>query len=242
MDIKLILIITFILTITYGLYRKYYSDHLSYEDKEDLLISLQYFEDTPLEKINDYELIIKTLDNIVYMKDDIVKVFIRGTYTIENMLIDLKCYLGINEIKHHDLYISSKKLIEQYKNKKIYLIGHSLGTTIANNIADDHKDYNIIKLNLFNPYFAFGKESFSNKNIYAVENDFDVVPLLTSIIKFIPSKDIKHIFKTIPTNTTEFFLLHHIPFFYSIYNDNIIFILDSLILVVLIILLYFYYN
>jgi hypothetical protein len=245
--ISIILIIIFIIITITSIYDKYNSDILSDEDDEDLNITYQFMHPVPREKINNYNFVIRTSCNIVYEneKENIVKIFIRGTRELEDIVTDIKCYLSEEYISESSIYKKTDKLLQKYTNKKIYLIGHSLGATIVNRLANTYNTpnspINIIYMKLFCPYFAFEKDRFYNINIHVIENKFDLVPYVTFIRKFVKSHDIKIIYKTLPTNTLEFLFLHKIRFFYNIYDDNNIFVMDIMVLIsIIIILIYFY--
>lgn len=245
--VSIILIIVFICTIIIGSYNKYYSDILSDEDIEDLDIMYNFMHPVPRYEINNYKFIIRTEYNIVYENEEegIIKFFIRGTRKFEDIITDIRAYLEEDYIHESAIYKNSEQLLQKYKDKKIYIIAHSLGATIANRLANTYnttnKVFNIINIKFFCPYLAFEKENFYYRDLSIIENDYDIVPLLTYIRNYVKSHDIKIVFKTIPVNTLEFYFLHKIRFFYNIYNDNYIFVIDIMVLVIFIITLIYFY-
>lgn len=245
--ISILIIIVFIFTIIIGIYNKYYSDILSAEDIEDLDIMYQFMHPVPRAKINNYKFVIRTQYNIVYEneKENILKIFVRGTRKLEDVITDIKCYIEEDYIHDSAIYINTEKLLNKYKDRKLYLIGHSLGATIINRLANTYNTvnpyFNIINIKFFCPYLAFEKESFYYRDLSIIENDYDIVPFLTYIRNYVKSHDIKIVFKTIPTNTLEFLFLHKIRYFYNIYDDNNIFFIDIGVLVIFIITLIYFY-
>ena len=249
MNIKLKLIIILLSVLIISIYQRYNTDIMSKEDTEDQHIMYHFDNIIPATKINDYKFVIRTKYNIVYENENegIIKFYVRGTEDFRDIITDIKCYLGEDSIFESDIYKNSEKLLRNYKDKKIYLIGHSLGATIANRLANTYSTgtpfLNIIKIKLFCPYFAFEKEKFYNKDISVIENEYDLVPFATYIRSYVKSHDIKIIFKTIPTNTLELLFIHVTRFFYNIYDDNMIFIIDITVLVIFVTtLIYFIDN
>lgn len=237
-------IIILIISLSYNIYKILTNDKLSEEDEMDLLLPYNWHQDVPLKIINDYVYEERTEYNIVYLNksSNIAKIYVRGTRNIHDIITDIKCYFSNDAVLKSDIYINSKKIMDKYKNYKIYLIAHSLGSTIANRLANMRGRYNIIKCKFFNPFFGFEKKDFHNKNIASVLNNFDIVTALTYVQNITEIINIKNIHRTLPTHSLEFVSLHLPEIFAVIYNDNILRRLDMLLLFVFIILLCIYQN
>ena len=242
---NLLIILSIIIIIIYNIYLKLITPNLTDLDKEDLSIMYEltkYLNNNtykPKQTINDYTFDTVTGYNIVYKdnKTNTVKFGVRGTLTVTDLYTDIQCYFSQNAIMTSPIFINSKDLLKNYKNYNIYLIGHSLGAAVANRLANLRKNYNIVKCKLYNPFFGFEKVQFYHKKIIVVHNYYDIVPQLAFSRKLIPPRKIIDVFKSLPLNSFEFVLLHKIEFFYKIYNDNFLFILDIVVLVIFYVLI-----
>jgi len=239
--LKNIIIIVFILNILYHYYNKRTTDLFSEEDKEDMEILLgQIPIKKQIDQINDYRFELRDNYNAVYIDKTrgIAKIFVRGTITVHDIITDIKSYFSIDVILKSDIYKHTKKIMDKYKNYKIYLIGHSLGCTIVNRLSNMRTRYNIIKCKLFNPFFGFENVNFYNKNISSVSINFDVVPYLTYLRKLSNTLNMKHVYKSIPIHTLDLVIFHAPPLYDIISDITFYSTLDIGILIIFIILLY----
>lgn len=212
-----------------------YNDY-SKDDMINMYILRQmYSNDNPIDMISDYKFIEKTDTNIVYENTDMIKFLIRGTYSINDIITISKYYIGINTIKESTIYKNTIILLEKYKNKKIYLIGHSLGSLIANIIMNE-TDYNFIN----NKMLSF----FDGLQSIVLNNNTNIINFKYDIFSYISL--IKHKINTsmynnpIPINIYDIVYSHC-----CFYNNNDIIkkinLLNFLFIIIISITLFLYY-
>jgi hypothetical protein len=168
-------IIIILITEKYNIYSK--------DDVIDMLILHKaYGNKKPPEYIDNYKFVEKTDTNLIYENNDIIKFVIRGTqfipFTINDIITDIYCYMGINHITESKIYLNSIETLKKYKHKKIYLIGHSLGVLVANYIMNTYTDYNFIDNHMFSFFDGFEKNKL-NDNIKITNFSYDMFALLS---------------------------------------------------------------
>jgi hypothetical protein len=180
--IIVLLIVYFILILVTEKYNIYSND-----DIIDMLILQEiYVNDDPPEYIGDYKFVEKTNTNIIYENEDHIKFMIRGTdilrIKINDIIIDIDAYLGVDYINQSDIYKNTIELLKKYKHKKIYLLGHSVGGLVANNILNkykNNKEYNFIGNKMLSLFDGLEKIELYD-NLVTLDFEYDIIPLLPS--------------------------------------------------------------
>lgn len=237
----IVLLIVYIILISitekYNIYSK--------DDVIDMLILREiYTDNTPPEYIDDYKFVEKTSTNIIYEKDDHIKFMIRGTdffkFKINDVITDINAYIGINTINQSDIYIDSIETLKKYKHKKIYLIGHSVGGLVLNNILNKHNDdYNFIGNKILSLFDGFENIDLNN-NLNNIIFEYDIIPLLP-LYKY-DNLNIKTYSSPLPISMYDI-VYSHCCFYYNnntiknVNNLNLIFTI-----IIFIVILFFYIS
>lgn len=228
---KYIIIIILILIFIISFYYKNAYDKLSYEDIDDLEIVKQYSSVEPKKQINDYKFVTKDYYNVIYKNNsnNIVKIFIRGILNATDIVSVINYIFGNNNINKSPIYENTYRLLEGYKNNKIYIIGHSFGCCISEEITKNMK-LDIVKKKYFCP-FLFNIQELKNTHIVNYKYD--------PFSSFISKNNSKTIFRNIPLESSELFFIHDIIFVKNLYKNDTLFLMNKIVIIIIIFLFLF---
>ena len=231
----IVYIILILVTEKYNIYSK--------DDVIDMLILKAVHRDSKhKEYIADYKFVEKTSTNIIYEKGDLIKFVIRGTnilgFEINDIMTSTYAYFDVDNIDKSDIYKNSIETLKKYKHKKIYLIGHSVGGLVLNDILNKYSnDYNFIGNKIFSLFDGFEKMDLNN-NLNTINFEYDIISLL-SLYNY------DHINKKkytcpLPINMHDIFYNHSCLY----YNNDKIKIINNLNLIftiiIFIVIVFFY--
>ena len=138
--------------------------------------------------------------------------------------------IGNNNIDKSPIYENTYRLLEGYKNNKIYIIGHSFGCRISEEITKNMK-LDVVKKKYFCPFLFNIQES---KNTHIINYKYDPVSL------FIPkNNNSKTIFRNIPLESSELFFIHDIIFVKNLYKNDTLFLMNKIVIIIIIFLFLF---
>ena len=139
----------------------------------------------------------------------------RGTSDFKDVLTDIKLLFGYKDKRFNEAKDVFQKVKSKYPSANVDIIGHSLGSSVAEEIGKDPKVKNIITLNKPTTPMDLIRKSKKSDKQYDIRTSKDVVSILQPLQK--DKKDI-----VIPSETNDLYKEHKVDVLDRLKQDLII--------------------